>query len=158
MNRPFAWARILAWILRGVFRILYRVEVRGELPRAERMLIVANHQSFLDAILLGAFLPAWPTYLVHTSIAAKWYYRMGLRFIPHTVTDTTKPMAIKTLVGLVESGRPVLIFPEGRITVTGALMKIYDGPAFVAARTGCAVVPVHFYGMVYTPFSRMSGA
>jgi acyl-[acyl-carrier-protein]-phospholipid O-acyltransferase / long-chain-fatty-acid--[acyl-carrier-protein] ligase len=157
VKRPSVWTGFLAWAVRVVFRLLYRVEVRGELRLSDRTLIVANHQSFLDGILLGAFLPFWPTYLVHTSIAAKWYFRLPLRLIPHAVADTTKPMAVKTLAGLVESGRPVMIFPEGRVTVTGGLMKVYDGPAFVAAKTGCAVVPVHIDGTVYTPFTRMSG-
>jgi acyl-[acyl-carrier-protein]-phospholipid O-acyltransferase/long-chain-fatty-acid--[acyl-carrier-protein] ligase len=149
------WIRLLAIALRAVFRLLYQVEVRGECCPGDRTLIIANHQSFLDPILLGAFLPVWPTYLVHTTIASKWYFRLFSGLFPHAVADTTKPLVVKTLVALVESGQPVLIFPEGRITLTGALMKVYDGPAFVAAKTGCAVVPVHIDGALYTPFSRM---
>ncbi len=147
--------RLLIPLVRALFRLLYRVEVKGEFRSGERTLIVANHQSFLDPFLFGCFLPVWPAYLVNTTIAAKWYSRIGLRFMPHAIADTTKPMAMKTLLALVESGQPVVIFPEGRITVTGSLMKIYDGPAFVAAKTGCTVVPVRIDGAMYTPFSRL---
>jgi acyl-[acyl-carrier-protein]-phospholipid O-acyltransferase/long-chain-fatty-acid--[acyl-carrier-protein] ligase len=151
----------MRWLIyalgRFVLRLLYRVEVRGQWTPGSRTLIIANHESFLDAILLGAFLPVHPTWLIHTTIAAKWYIRWPLRLVPHAVADTTKPMAMKALLNLVESGQPVVIFPEGRITVTGALMKTYDGPAFVAAKTGCNIVPVHIEGTSYTPFSRMTG-
>jgi acyl-[acyl-carrier-protein]-phospholipid O-acyltransferase/long-chain-fatty-acid--[acyl-carrier-protein] ligase len=152
----FGW-EIFAAIARLVLRAFFRVRVRGELPVSGRMLIVANHQSFLDGILLGAFLPVNPTYLVHTLIATRWYFRLPLMLIKHVVTDTRKPLVVKTVVSLIESNQPVMIFPEGRITITSSLMKVYDGPAFVAAKTGCAVVPVHIEGAIYSPFSRMSG-
>ena len=144
----------ISWLVRVVFRILYRVEVCGQIEDHDRTLIVANHQSFLDAVMLGAFLPVWPMYLVHTTIAERWYFKLGLRLVPHVVTDTSKPMAMKTLLALVESGQPAMIFPEGRITSTASLMKIYDGPAFVAARSGCSVVPIHVEGAVHSPFAR----
>ena len=43
-----------------LFRFLFRIEVRGTMQPAEKLLIVSNHQSFLDGILLGAVLPVQP--------------------------------------------------------------------------------------------------
>lgn len=148
---------IVAFVARCLLRLFYGAKVHGTLPKADRMLIISNHQSFIDGVILGAFLPISPTYLVHSTIANRWYFKLPLMFIRHKVVDTTSPLAIKALVALVEEGHPVVIFPEGRITQTGSLMKIYDGPAFVAAKTGCTVVPVHLDGPIYSPFSRMRG-
>ena len=125
---------MVALIVRILFRMLFRVTVRGELQKHDKLLIVANHTSFLDGILLGAFLPVQPTWLVHTTIAKIWYFKLGLQFLPHLVVDSASPFVMKAVIGLLEAGKPVVIFPEGRITVTGTLMKIYDGPAFVAAK------------------------
>jgi acyl-[acyl-carrier-protein]-phospholipid O-acyltransferase/long-chain-fatty-acid--[acyl-carrier-protein] ligase len=144
-------------LVRLLLKIWFRVRVRGTIPAHDRLLLVANHQSYLDGVLLGAVLPVRPIWVLHTSIARRWFVRLPMRFIPHLVIDTAHPLAMKAIIELIEAGRPVLIFPEGRVTVTGAMMKIYEGPAFVAARTGAAVVPVHIDGAVYSIFSRMSG-
>ena len=52
------------------------------------------------------------------------------------------PIPIKELIGKINAGQPCVIFPEGRLSVTGALMKIYAGPAYIADRTGATIVPV----------------
>lgn len=146
--------RVLArWLL----RLCFRVRVRGAIAPHDRLVIVSNHQSLLDGILLGAFLPVRPVWVLHTTIARYWFVRLPMRFLPHLIVDSAHPLAMKAVIGLVETGRPVLIFPEGRVTRTGTMMKIYEGPAFVAARTGATVVPVHISGAVYSVFSRMSG-
>lgn len=151
--------RVLQAVLRTVFGVLFRVRVQGDTTRfdAPRLLIVANHESFLDGLILGLYLPVDPVFVVHTGVARNRWFRMVLSLVDYLAVDPTSPMAMKTVVRLVETGRPVVIFPEGRITVTGSLMKVYDGPAFVAAKTGATLVPVRLDGPARTWFSRVSG-
>jgi acyl-[acyl-carrier-protein]-phospholipid O-acyltransferase/long-chain-fatty-acid--[acyl-carrier-protein] ligase len=148
---------MIRFLARLIFRLWFRVRVRGTVEPHERLLLVSNHQSLLDGLLLGAFLPVQPIWVLHTQIARHWYVRLPMRFVPHLVVDSAHPLAMKSVIALVEAGRPVLIFPEGRVTTTGSLMKVYEGPAFVAARTHATVVPVHIEGAVFSIFSRTKG-
>jgi len=147
------------WLLRMLLKPLFRVQITGDPQQFsnERTLIVANHESFLDGMLLGAFLPVAATFVVHTQVVDKWYFRWLLRFVPHLSVDSASPLAIKLICRLVETGTPVVIFPEGRLTVTGSLMKVYDGAAFVAAKTGATVVPVRIEGSGRSYFGRLAG-
>lgn len=148
---------LLKVVLRFLTRLLFRVQVRGQLPADTRgLLLVANHESFLDGLLLGLFLPINPVFVVHTGVIRHPFFRLCLSVVDYLVVDTTSPMAMKKVIRLLESGRPVVIFPEGRITTTGGLMKTYDGPAFVAAKSGARLVPVRIDGAARTYFSRLA--
>lgn len=147
-------------LLRAVARLLFRVQLRGDLvkPDAERLLVIANHESLLDGLLLGLFLPIKdPVFVVHTEVVKNPIFRLVLMLSDHLAVDPASPMAMKKVIRLLEAGRPVVIFPEGRITLTGSLMKVYDGPAFVAAKTGATLLPVRLDGPSRSYFSRLSG-
>ena len=163
-------AIVAAWILRRdvvktvvrtVLRLLYRVEVHGlDTARAAfpRAVVAANHASFLDGLLLGAFLPGDPVFAVDTFIARQWWARPFLVFVNAVPVDPTNPLSIRAMIRAVEGGAPCIIFPEGRITTTGSLMKVYEGPAVIAERTRAALVLARIDGLERTPFSRLAGA
>ncbi len=145
-----------AWGREGVrdfggflFKALFRVEVRGHenIPAAsERMIFTPNHVSLLDGPLLHAVLPVDAAFAVDTGIAKAWWAKPFMAMINAFKVDPTSPLATKHLVALVKSGAPLVIFPEGRITVTGGIMKVYEGAAMIADKSDAWIVPVRIEG------------
>ena len=147
-------------LLRVVLRILYRVEVEGleharaALPQA---VIAANHASFLDGLLLGAFLPGDPIFAVDTLYREAWWAKPFLA-VRQRVPGRSDQSALDPRDDpRGRAGSACIIFPEGRITTTGSLMKVYEGPAVIAERTKAALLPVRIDGVEFTPFSRLAG-
>ena len=138
-------------------KLFYRVEVKG-LENYDKLgdaaVIIVNHVSLLDGMLLGAFLPKKPLFAVDTGRARQWWIRPFLALVDAFPMDPTNPMAIKTLTKMVGDGRHCVIFPEGRVTVTGSLMKIYEGPGMIADKSGAPLLPVRIEGAQYSSFGR----
>lgn len=143
-----------------LFRLCYRVELRGwehYEKVGERAVIVVNHVSFLDAALLAAFLPKQPIFVINTFIAQLWWVQPFLRLAHTFPLDPNNPFSLKTLVKEARKGQHCVIFPEGRITLTGTLMKIYEGPGLIADRANASILPIRIDGAQFTPFSRLKG-
>lgn len=147
-------------IARTVLRTLYRVEVKG-LSKYQKVsnkaVIIANHTSYLDGLLLGAFLPHQLTYAINTNIAEKWWVKPVFALFNLLPVDPTNPMATKALVSQLKKGRRIVIFPEGRLTVTGALMKVYEGPGTIAHLANAPILPIRIEGAQYSIFSKLKG-
>ncbi|HZP19750.1 MAG TPA: acyl-[ACP]--phospholipid O-acyltransferase [Bauldia sp.] len=144
-----------------VFRLVYRMQVRGaeNIARAGPTAIFAlNHVSFLDAGVALSLLEDDPVFAIDHDIAQRWWVRPFLRFGRAIPLDPTKPMATRTLINAVRGGDSLIIFPEGRLTVTGSLMKVYDGAGLVADKAGVMVVPVRIDGLEHSAFTRLTRA
>ncbi|MDX7950695.1 acyl-[ACP]--phospholipid O-acyltransferase [Lichenihabitans sp. Uapishka_5] len=147
-------------LLHLVYRVAFRLEVRGtdNIAKAGPNCIVAmNHVSFLDAGLALALLDHDPVFAIDSGIAQRWWVKPFLHLTRAMPLDPLKPLATRTLINAVKGGDTLVIFPEGRISVTGALMKVYDGVGLIADRTAAPVLPVRIDGLEQTPFSRLSG-
>ena len=146
--------RILYWFLTFV----YKVEVKGldnYKKAGDRVLIISNHTSFLDPLLLGVFLPDDITFAINTHISERWWLKPFLSLSHVFPMDPTQPLSLKALIHHLHGNTRTVIFPEGRITVTGSLMKIYDGTGMVADKSGASILPVRIHGAEYTHFSRL---
>jgi len=91
---------IIKGIFKSILTLLYRVKVNGlenYYQAGERVVIVANHTSFLDAILLATFLPDGLTFAINTQTAKEWWIKHCLRSVETYPLDPTNSMAIKWL-------------------------------------------------------------
>jgi len=152
--------KLLMMMVKLALKVVYKVNISGleNLQQAgDRVLIVANHASFLDAILLALFLPTNISFAIHGKYYNTWWMRPIKRVIPLFAVDHSDPMAMKSLIQHVKLGNKVVIFPEGRITATGSLMKIYPGPGMVADKANATILPIRIDGAQFTPFSRLKG-
>ncbi len=146
---------MLRYLLRILLRLLFKAKVIGfkEMRFDGPTIVLPNHVSFLDAVFLYAYLPSTICYVINTDIAEK--LRFYLKFINHIKIDPLNPYSLKKILAVLKAGKPLVIFPEGRITRTGSLMKIYSGIGFIAFRTNAAIYPVIFSGLEYSKFSRI---
>jgi acyl-[acyl-carrier-protein]-phospholipid O-acyltransferase/long-chain-fatty-acid--[acyl-carrier-protein] ligase len=148
-------------LLRLLFRTVYRLEVRG----AENLkkggpnpIIALNHVSFLDAPLALSLVDNDPVFAIDHRMAQHWWVRPFLKLTRAMPLDPSKPMATRTLIQAVKNGNPLIIFPEGRLTVTGSLMKVYDGAGLIADKSDAFVIPVKIDGIEQTFFTRLTSA
>ena len=150
---------ILRALSRKFLRIFYSARCEGlenfAAVKGKRCVIIANHTSFLDGMLLWTYLHDDLSYAVDTQIASKWYFRIFLALAPRYYTiNPASPMALRSMIREVNNGHIPVIFPEGRITTTGTLMKIYSGSAVVADKADALVLPVIIDGSQFSIFSR----
>ncbi len=137
-------------------RLFYRVRSRG----AERLpeggaLLVANHLSYMDAVVLQLACPR-PIRFVGSEafMRQNWLYRLAFKLTgtipvaPTNALETTRHVA-KSL----QAGELVLIFPEGSISRTGQLMKLERGFELMARKADVPVVPVVHDGLWGSVFS-----
>jgi len=142
-----------------LFRAFYRVEVTGReniAKAGDNAIIALNHVSFLDAALALSILDKEPVFAIDHGIAQRWWVKPFLKLTRAMPLDPSRPLATRSLINAVKSGESLVIFPEGRLTVTGSLMKVYDGVGMIAEKSGVPIVPVRIEGLEATIFSRLT--
>ncbi len=150
--------RAIKYLLRRLFSLCYRMEVTGlenYHKAGKRTLIIANHTSLLDVVLIYAWLPEMPTFAINAEIATRRTFKPFFRFVKLFEVDPLRPLLIKSIIEYLRQDNKVIIFPEGRITTTGSLMKIYEGTGLIADKSDAVILPIVLEGAQYTPFSYM---
>jgi acyl-[acyl-carrier-protein]-phospholipid O-acyltransferase/long-chain-fatty-acid--[acyl-carrier-protein] ligase len=151
-------ANFLAFFLRLLWGALFRLEVRGieHLPRAGGCGVVAvSHVSFLDAPILLSLMEEPPLFAIDHGLAQCWWARSFLKLAGVSPADPSRPLTARALIRKARAGRALAIFPEGRVAVTGPVMRDYEGAALMIEKIEAPVTPVRLVGTERTFFSRL---
>jgi acyl-[acyl-carrier-protein]-phospholipid O-acyltransferase/long-chain-fatty-acid--[acyl-carrier-protein] ligase len=147
-------------LFRAYFAVVHRISIEGldRVPTAfDRLIVIANHASYLDGLIVWTYLKLPFRIVVDRAIASSPWLAPLLRNRYIVPIDFMNPYALKEVVRMVSDGLPLLVFPEGRRTSTGHIMKIYDGTGFVAHKTGASILPVYLRNTYNTFFARRHG-
>lgn len=144
-------------LLRLLLRLLYGFRTfNEEITRISGpVLLLPNHVSWWDWLLLGVCLDDdWRFVTSKTTAELSWFHKrimVNRRTFP---VDVTSPYAVKHMAEFLLKGGRLVLFPEGRISHTGSLMKLFDGTGFLILKTRAKVITAYLRGAGRLPYSR----
>ncbi len=143
--------------LRWLLRLLYGFQAYNELAlnTPGPVLLLPNHVSWWDWLLVGVCLEDdWRFVTSRAAAETSWFHRqimLNRRTFP---VDVNSPYAVKHMAEYLQRGGRLVLFPEGRISHTGSLMKLFDGTGFLIFKTHAKVITAYLRGADRLPFSR----
>lgn len=144
-------------LLRWLLRLLYDFRVFNEsvLNTPGPVLLLPNHVSWWDWLLLGVCLEDdWRFVTSQSTAQVSWIHRLVMINRRTFPVDVNSPYAVKHVAEYLQHGGRIVLFPEGRLSSTGSLMKLFDGTGFLIFKTHAKVLTAYLRGAHRLPFSR----
>ena len=147
----------LTAFLRGYLRLIFRVEIKGSVPKQGAYVLCANHISLYDPVVVGAFCGRNISFMAKSEL----FKIFGLGFLIKRLgafpIDRNKAdiKAIKTALSILKNGESLLMFPEGKRVKSGESADAKSGMIMLAHRTDSPIIPIGVKSD-YKLFSRLT--
>lgn len=160
---PEFFMRFLVWMFMSVF---YRVERKNTecIPEEGACVLVCNHVSFFDALILATAIRRPPRFVMDHNIfknpVLNFIFRTAraIPIAPHKTHPALLEKAYDDIAAALEAGEMVCIFPEGRITDNGDIYPFKNGIQRIIERSPVPVIPMALQGLWGSFSSRKGGA
>ena len=145
-------------IFKKLLLTFFNVHVEGyeNLRKAgKRTLIITNHTSYLDALIISTFIDQKITFSLTNRLAGKWWIKLFCNLMDVRSLDPVSPLAIKDMVEELKQNKLCMIFTESQVADGQTRMKLYEGPALMAEKAHANLLPIQIYGADHSIFSRI---
>ena len=137
--------------VRGLFRLAYGgcdIEGMENIPAEGPLIIASTHRSYLDPIILGAFIPRVLYYMAKSELFEKPSFDAFIRAFGAFPVDreSARGSTFRTSMKLLRSGGAIVIFPEGGIVDSLGEQGFKAGAGTLATMTGSPILPVYLAG------------
>jgi 1-acyl-sn-glycerol-3-phosphate acyltransferase len=156
---------IVRLVMLFVARIVYRLRVRGEhhLPTDGAAILVCNHVSFVDAVILGVLSPRPMVFIMDHRIfrtpGIGWFFRLvkAIPIAPQKEDPAAYEAAFERARAVLNEGELLCLFPEGAITRDGKLQPFKAGIMKILETNPVPVIPAALHNLWGSSFSRIDG-
>ncbi|MBR6411745.1 MAG: AMP-binding protein [Alphaproteobacteria bacterium] len=147
-------------VFQYVFKKLFKARIEGleHLKKAgNKALIVTNHTSYLDVLLISAFVDRKIVFAISDKLLNKVFVKFMTNLVEIKPLDPVSPFAVKDMAEELNQNKWCMIFTEGLIEGGNTRMKIYEAPAMMAVKGNAPIVPIRIDGASHALFSRVLG-
>jgi len=154
--------KILQFIIKAIFKVLFRVETIDlyKVPRKGKLIICSNHISYVDAVIIGSFIPRCIYFMAKKELYSIKILGSLITFLNAFPVNrqTFDRKAFHTAFEVLNEGNALGLFPEGTRSTDGVLREGKKGIGFIAAVSVAPILPVAISGankIIQKPHRRM---
>lgn len=148
--------RFLNWLVRLLYG--YRICNAEALKTPGPVLLLPNHTSWWDWLLIGVCLEKdWRFAVSREAAELSWIHKRIMINSRTYPVDMNSPYGVKHMAEYLQKGGRLVLFPEGRLSRTGSLMKLFDGTGFLIYKTHAKVITAYLRNAYRLPYSPSPG-